>query len=161
MYSYLLASGDFTGKDTTEGIEATLIGSGDHLGDVGHQWTIGITVFEGKGDGIVLGTFVQLFHTVVLGGQWRWQVDGNHLEESLTSWEPVTHEALQEWFALELYFSSVQPFLLLIRCTSKKKKLISHLTLRSLSSPLRTTPQTFMILATSSSFSSIIFLKAL
>lgn len=102
--AYLLASGDFTREDTTESVEATLVGGGDHLGDVGHEWTVGITVLEGEGDSIVLGTFVELLHTVVLGGQWRWQVDGNHLEKGLTSWEPVAHEALEEWFALNWWY---------------------------------------------------------
>ena len=100
--SDLLTSGDFTSEDTTESIESTLVRCWDHLGDVSHQWTVSIAVLESNSDGIVLWTFIQHFHTVVLGGQWRWQMNGNHLEKSFTSWEPGSHETFEEWFGLEV-----------------------------------------------------------
>ena len=81
---------------------AYLIGGWDHLGDVGHEWTVGVACSEGLGELVVLGTFVQHLASVSLGGKWRWKVDGNHLEKSLTSWEPVSHEALEEGLASEV-----------------------------------------------------------
>merc|ERR1711935_419254 len=98
----LLASGDFTSEDATESVEAALVGGGDHLGDVGHQGSVGVAVLESEGNGIVMGTLVQLLHAVSLGGQWGWQVNGNYLQQSLASWQPVAHEALEHGLALEV-----------------------------------------------------------
>jgi len=106
--SDLLASSDLAGEDSTESVESTLIGSGDHLGDVGHEWTVSVTGSEGLGELVVLGTFVQHLASVSLGGKRRWKVDGNHLEKSLTSWEPVSHEALEERLASEVLVVSLE-----------------------------------------------------
>lgn len=106
--SDLLASGDRSGENSTESVESTLIGGGDHLGDVGHEWTLGVTGSESLGELVVLGTFVQHLASVSLGGEWRWKVDGNHLEKSLTSWEPVSHEALEERLASEVLVVSLK-----------------------------------------------------
>lgn len=106
--SDLLASGDLSGEDSTESVESTLIGGWDHLGDVGHEWTVGVAGSEGLGEIVVLGTFVQHLASVSLGGKWRWKVDGNHLEKSLTSWEPVSHEALEEGLASEVLVVSLE-----------------------------------------------------
>lgn len=106
--SDLLASGDLSGEDSTESVESTLIGGGDHLGDVGHEWTVGVTGLESLGELVVLGTFVQHLASVSLGGEWGWKVDGNHLEKSLTSWEPVSHEALEERLASEVLVVSLE-----------------------------------------------------
>ncbi|KNC26657.1 hypothetical protein FF38_01376 [Lucilia cuprina] len=84
----LLTGGYFTGEYTTESVETTLIGGGYHLGDVHHQRTIGITVLNSDGGFIIMRTFIQHFHTVFLGNDGRRQMDGNHLKQSFTSWQP-------------------------------------------------------------------------
>ena len=47
-----------------------------------------------------MGTFVQHLHTVLLGGDGRWQVDGYHLKKSITSWQPVAHDGLHQGLSL-------------------------------------------------------------
>ena len=79
-----------------------LIGSGDHLGDVGHERSGGVAGADGFGDVVVLGSFVKHLGSVVLRGQGRGQVDGNHLEQSLSSWEPVSHEAFELGLSAEI-----------------------------------------------------------
>jgi len=106
--SDLLASGDLSGEYSAESVESTLIRSGDHLGDVGHEWTVGVTGSESLGEFIVLGTFVQHLASISLGGERRWKVDSNHLEKSLTSWKPVSHEALEKGLASEVLVVSLE-----------------------------------------------------
>jgi hypothetical protein len=63
----LLTSLDGTGENTTEGVETTLIGGGDHLGDEEHERTILVTVANSNGALVILRTSVQVVHTVLLG----------------------------------------------------------------------------------------------
>jgi len=93
---------DGSGEDSTEGVESTFVGGGYHLGDVHHEASLGVASLDTLGGFIVLGSLVQELHSVVLGGDWRRQVDGNHLEEGVASWEPGSHESLHEGLANEV-----------------------------------------------------------
>jgi len=90
--------GNGTSKDSSESVESTFIGSWDHLGDVHHQWGFWVASFDTDGAWIVLWSFVQEFASVGLRGDWGWQVDGDHLQESFTGWEPVSHDGLHKSF---------------------------------------------------------------
>src|SRR5690606_23793131 len=46
---------DGTGEDTTEGVEAALVGGRHHLGDVEHERTLGVTVTDSDGGLVVHG----------------------------------------------------------------------------------------------------------
>lgn len=73
------ASTDSTREDTTECVETTLIGSGDHLGDVENQRTLGITITDTDSGLVILRTLVKGFRTVPLGGTGGRKVEDNHL----------------------------------------------------------------------------------
>lgn len=79
-----------------------LIGSRDHLGNVGHKRSRSVTSTDGLSDVIVLGSFIKHLSSVVLGGERRGQVNGNHLKKSLSSWEPVSHEAFKLGLSAEI-----------------------------------------------------------
>ena len=55
----LLSSGDLAGEDTTEGVEASLVRCGHHLGDVHHQRRLGVAVLDAHAGNIVRGALVQ------------------------------------------------------------------------------------------------------
>ena len=95
----LESSGDPAGKDTAEGVEAALVGGGDHLGDVHHEGAFGVAVLHGNCGLVVEGTLVQHVGTVLLGGDRRRQVDNDHLEHGLSSGEPVAHDSLEKGLA--------------------------------------------------------------
>lgn len=96
----LLAGGNLAGEHTSEGVETSLIGGRYHLGDVHHQRTIGIASLDSDGSLIIMGTLVQHLHTVLLGNHRGWQMDGNHLKQSLTGWQPGAHHSLQQSLAV-------------------------------------------------------------
>jgi hypothetical protein len=91
-----------TGKDSTEGVESTLVRGGHHLGDVAHQGTVGVTVSDGDGRLVVHGTLVQGLDTVSLSGGGRGQVDDNHLQQRVTGGQELSHDRLQQGLALEV-----------------------------------------------------------
>jgi hypothetical protein len=93
---------DGTGEDTTESVETTLVGSGHHLGDVQHERTVGITVADGNGVDVVVGTLVKSLHTVPLGSDGRRKVENHHLEESISGRQELAHDDLEELLALEI-----------------------------------------------------------
>lgn len=78
------AGTDGTREDTTEGVEATLIGSGHHLGDVQAQRAVRVTFTDTDGSLIVHGTLVEGLNTVALSGGGRGEVDDYHLQEGVT-----------------------------------------------------------------------------
>lgn len=92
---------DGTGEDTTEGVETTLVGGGHHLGDVKHESSLGVTVTDGNGGLVVVGTLVEGLHTVLLGGNGRWKVEHHHLEEGVGGRKELLHDNLEEGLALE------------------------------------------------------------
>ena len=67
----LRASTDGTREDTTEGVEATLIGGRHHLGDVEDKRSLRVTLADTDGGLIVEGTLVQSLDTVALSGRGR------------------------------------------------------------------------------------------
>jgi len=93
---------DGTGEYTTEGVETTLVGGGDHLGDVQHENTLGVTVADGDGGLIIRGTLVESLHAVLLGGGGRGKVENHHLEESVSGRKELAHDGLEELLLLEL-----------------------------------------------------------
>ena len=98
----LHSGGDLSGEDTSESVETSLIGSWHHLGDVHHEWSIWITGLDGNGGLIIVWSLVEHLHSVALSSHWGWQVEGDHLEHSVSGWEPSTHESLHEWFSFEV-----------------------------------------------------------
>jgi len=98
----LLAGGDLSGEDTTEGGEAAGVRGGDHLGDVHHKRTFGVASLHGLGVAIVGGTFVEKLGTVALGLLGGGKVQNNHLHKSLSGGEPLLHGTLEEVLAAEL-----------------------------------------------------------
>jgi len=91
-----------TGEDTTEGVETALVGGGNHLGDVDHEGTLGVTVTDTDGRRVVLGTLVEGLNTVLLGGLGRGKVDNHHLEEGVGGRQELAHDDLEEGLALEV-----------------------------------------------------------
>lgn len=65
--SNLLRGGNSTRENSTESNESTLISGRNHLRDVHHKRTLGITVSHGLSDFIVLRTFVKIRSSVLLG----------------------------------------------------------------------------------------------
>jgi hypothetical protein len=93
---------DGTGVDTTEGVETTLVGGGNHLGDVQHQRSSGVTVADTNAGLVIEGTLVQSLGTVLLGSDGGRQVDTDHLQKSVSGRQELAHDTLEELLALEL-----------------------------------------------------------
>jgi hypothetical protein len=93
---------DGTSVDTTEGVETTLVGGGNHLGDVQHEGSSGVTVTDTNAGLVVSGTLVQSLGTVLLGSNGGRQVDTDHLKESVGSGQELAHDDLEEGLALEV-----------------------------------------------------------
>jgi hypothetical protein len=93
---------DSSGEDTTEGVETTLVGGGNHLGDVQHEGTLGIAVADTNGVDVVVGALVQSLHTVPLGSGGGGKVENHHLEKSVSSRKELAHDNLEELLALKV-----------------------------------------------------------
>ena len=89
-----------TGEDTTEGVETSLIGGGNHLGDVQHERTLGVTVTDTNGGLVVHGTLVEGLGTVLLGSDGRRKVENHHLKERVSGGEESTENSLEQLLAL-------------------------------------------------------------
>merc|ERR1719208_527915 len=100
----LLTGSNLAGEDTAESVEAAFVGGGHHLGDVHHQGAIGVARLHGHSSRIVIRAFVQHVGSVLLGGGGGRQMDNDHLEHSLTSWQPVPHDSLHQRLAFKLQF---------------------------------------------------------
>ena len=100
----LLACGNLSGENTAEGVETSLIGSGNHLGDVHAQrGTIGgVASTDGLGRLVIEGSLVEGVDTVLLGLCGGGQVEHNHLKDSVSGGEPLLHDALEQLLANEL-----------------------------------------------------------
>eukprot|EP00042_Codosiga_hollandica_P038086 m.306022 g.306022 ORF g.306022 m.306022 type:complete len:541 (-) comp55303_c1_seq1:42-1664(-) len=98
----LLAGGDGAGEDTAESVEAALVRGGHHLADVHAERGSGVAVLHAKSDLVVLGALIEELHAVALGSDGRGEVDGDHLEQSITSGQPLLHDGLHEGLALRL-----------------------------------------------------------
>jgi hypothetical protein len=93
---------DGTGVDTTEGVETTLIGGGNHLGDVQHQRSSGVTVTDTNAGAVVGGTLVESLGTVLLGSDGGGKVDTDHLQKGISGGKELAHDELEEGLALEI-----------------------------------------------------------
>jgi len=92
----LLTSGDGTGENTTETVEATLIRGRNHLGDVEHERTVGVAVADSKSGLIVHGTLVQVLNTILLGSGGGRKVHDQHFQESLSGGKELLHNGLEQ-----------------------------------------------------------------
>ncbi|GKT45569.1 uncharacterized protein ColSpa_05750 [Colletotrichum spaethianum] len=93
---------DGTGEDTTESVEAALVGGGNHLGDVKHERTLGVAVTDGNGSLVVGGTLVQGLGTVLLGRDGGGEVENHHLQKGVGGGQESAHDSLEELLALLL-----------------------------------------------------------
>ena len=95
------AGTDGTGEDTSKCIETTLVGCGDHLGDVQDQRSLWVTVTDPNGGLVVHWTLVEGFNTVALSGSGGGKVYDNHLQERVTCRQELPHDDLQKGLTLE------------------------------------------------------------
>jgi hypothetical protein len=93
---------DGSGEDTTESVETTLVGGGNHLRDVKHEGSLGVAVTDTDGALVVHGSFVEGLDTVTLGGDGGGKVDDNHLEERVSGGKELAHHNLEESLAFEI-----------------------------------------------------------
>jgi hypothetical protein len=93
---------DSTSEDTTESVETTLIRGWHHLGDVQHERSLRITVSDTNAGLIIWRTLVKSLGTISLCGDWGWQVEDQHLQKSIGSWEESSHNDLEQLLALLL-----------------------------------------------------------
>ena len=106
----LLARGNLTRENTSKGVETTLIGGGDHLGDVHAERGTGRGVASTNGGGglVVQRTVVKSIDTVLLSlGRGR-QVQNNHLQNGVTGREPLLHDTLEELLSDKLLFVTLE-----------------------------------------------------
>lgn len=99
---------DSSGEDTTESVETTLIGGRHHLGDVQHERSLRIAVTDTLAELIVGWTLVESLGTVSLGSDWGWQVENDHLQESISSWQELSHDDLEEGLSFEVLLVTLE-----------------------------------------------------
>lgn len=99
---------DGTGENTAEGVESTLIGGGNHLGDVQHERALGVAVTDTNGGRIVKRSLVQSLSTVFLGSDGRRKVENHHFQQGVGSGQESSHDDLEQLLALLLAVISVQ-----------------------------------------------------
>jgi hypothetical protein len=98
----LEARSNGTSEDTTESIKSALVGGWHHLRDIEHEGCLGIAVTNTNASLIIRGPFVKSLGTVLLGGDWGWQVEDHHLHERISSGKESSHDNLEELLALFL-----------------------------------------------------------
>lgn len=91
-----------TGVDTTEGVETTLVRGGNHLGDVKHERSLGVTVTDTNAALVIRRTLVQSLGTVLLGSNGRRKVDTDHLQHGISGGKELAHDGLKELLASKL-----------------------------------------------------------
>ena len=99
--SDLLASGNDTGEDTTEGVESTLVVGGHELGDEDHKGSLLVAVLDGLTARIVNGAFVEVGSSVLLGLDGGGELEDDHLEEAIAGVDPLLEDLLHLVLALE------------------------------------------------------------
>ena len=70
---------DDAGGDTTEGIKTTLFRGGYHFRGIQHETCLEVTVSDTNASLIIRRIFVQSLGTILLGGNGRRKVHGDHL----------------------------------------------------------------------------------
>lgn len=98
---------DGTREDTTESVEAALIGGRHHLGDVKHERSFGVAVTDTNAGLVVGRTFVQGLSAVFLGSDGGWEVEHHHFNKGIGSWQELLHDNLEQRLAFQvLLFAS-------------------------------------------------------
>jgi len=106
--SDFLSGGDGSGEDTTEGIESTLVVGGDHLGDEDHESGMSVTVSDSFAGLVVLGSFIKVSSSVLLGDLGRGELHDDLLEEGLSGVNPFLEDALEERLESEFLLLSLE-----------------------------------------------------
>ena len=83
-------------EHTSKGVEASLIVGGHHLGHVHHEGSIGVTVADTSGSGIIHITSVQVLNTVLLRSHRGRQVAHDHFQKSISGGKELAHDGLKE-----------------------------------------------------------------
>ena len=99
--SDLLASGNNTGEDTTEGVESTSVVGGDKLGEEDHKGSLLVAVLDGLTANIVNGTLVEVTSSVLLGLDGGGELQDDHLKEAITGVDPLLEDLSHLVLALE------------------------------------------------------------
>lgn len=102
--SDLFSGFDGSREDSSEGEESGFIGGGDHLGDVHHEGSVGVTLGHGFVGFVFLGSFVEIFGSVGLGGSGGGKVEHHHLNNDIGGVQPSGHDDLEEVFSDEVLF---------------------------------------------------------
>ena len=92
----LLASGDGTGEDTAESVEAALIVGGDHLGDEDHERTVLVALSDGLTAFVFDRALIEHTGSVGLGFDGGRELEDDHLKEGLGGVDPLLEDALEE-----------------------------------------------------------------
>mmetsp|Transcript_35561 Transcript_35561/g.54694 ORF Transcript_35561/g.54694 Transcript_35561/m.54694 type:complete len:215 (-) Transcript_35561:1057-1701(-) len=96
----LLSSGNLSGEHTAKSIETSLIRGWNHLRNVHTQWSTirSIAGTDSSGGLVIQGSVVKSVYTVRLSYRWGWKLAHNHLQDGISSWEPLLHDTFQELF---------------------------------------------------------------
>lgn len=76
--SNLLRSSNSSGEDSTESNESTFIGGRNHLGDVHHKGSLGVTSSHRLSNDIILRTFVEIRSSVLLSLTGGREMENHH-----------------------------------------------------------------------------------
>mmetsp|Transcript_9706 Transcript_9706/g.14714 ORF Transcript_9706/g.14714 Transcript_9706/m.14714 type:complete len:323 (+) Transcript_9706:1365-2333(+) len=106
----LLASGNLSGEHTSETVETSLIGSGNHLRNVHtkRSTVTGVTVPDGGSGGIIKRSVVEGIDTVLLGLSRGRKVKHNHLQNSVSSRKPLLHNTLEKLLSNKFLLVSLE-----------------------------------------------------
>jgi hypothetical protein len=99
--SNFLASSDGTTEHTTEGEETTIVTGWDHLGNVDHKRTSGVTLCDWLSGYIINGTFVEVSSSVSLGLSGGRKLHDDHFKKSFSSIDPLLVDTLHQKLALK------------------------------------------------------------
>ena len=69
-----------------------------------HSW---VTIFDAQGTGIIMWAFVQQLHAIPLGSDRRREMDGDHLEEGIASWQPLLHDHFEQLLAFKFLYKMI------------------------------------------------------
>merc|ERR1719454_2738869 len=127
----LLSSGHLTREDTSKGVESALVRCRHHLGHAHHKWSIGVTVLDAHAGGVIVRSLVEKLSPVLLGSDGGGKVDDDHLENSVTSRQPVPHHTLHQGLAFQLLLLGLQHVLhqLTVGCGQLAQQLLGLLLL--------------------------------
>ena len=99
-----LGGGHGAGVHTAESVETALVVGWDHLRHVHHQDACRVAVLHRHARLVVGWAFVEVLGTVLTGGDRGRQVNRDHLQQSVASWEPLSDHGLHQRLAFEFGF---------------------------------------------------------